>query len=205
MKHRSRAFLLATAVLACAALDSEGATVAYSFTTNTGYAGAGEFSYDAATAPAVIVESGSGPMTTLQSLSLAIFSPSSVLLDSGSAVIGGVSSSPYLGFSYDTSTLSLTLLDNNTTASGNDLSYFVSNYVNPANVPVTPGSTTFNLFSTTRSTTTAVFLGAASQIVVTPVPEPALLAVVGPGLLLIRGLLGRRRIPPSRRIPASGT
>ena len=43
--------------------------------------GAGEFSYDAATAPAVIIESGSGQTTSLLSLSLAVFSPSSTLLD----------------------------------------------------------------------------------------------------------------------------
>jgi hypothetical protein len=129
MKRLSHAVLLATAVVGCAASVSAGATFAYSFTTNTGYTGAGEFSYNAATAPAVIVESGSGPTTTLQSLSLAVFSPSSALLDSGSAVSGGVSSSPYLGFEYDTATLALILLDNNTSSSGNDVSYFVSNYV----------------------------------------------------------------------------
>ena len=186
MKRLSHAVLLATAVVGFAASVSAGATFAYSFTTNTGYTGAGEFSYDAATAPAVIVESGSGPTTTLQSLSLAVFSPSSALLDSGSAVSGGVSSSPYLGFEYNTATLALILLDNNTSSSGNDVSYFVSNYVDPANVPVTPGSTTFNLFSSTRSTNTAVFLGAAAEIVVTPVPEPAPMTVFGPGLLALR-------------------
>ena len=193
MKRLSHAVLLATAVVGFAASVSAGATFAYSFTTNTGYAGAGEFSYDAATAPAVIVESGSGPTTTLQSLSLAVFSPSSALLDSGSAVSGGVSSSPYLGFEYGTATLALILLDNNTSSSGNDVSYFVSNYVDPANVPVTPGSTSFNLFSSTRSTNTAVFLGAAAEIVVTPVPEPAPMTVFGPGLLALGGLLGLRR------------
>ena len=193
MKRLSHAVLLATAVVGFAASVSAGATFAYSFTTNTGYTGAGEFSYDAATAPAVIVESGSGPTTTLQSLSLAVFSPSSALLDSGSAVSGGVSSSPYLGFEYGTATLALILLDNNTSSSGNDVSYFVSNYVDPVNVPVTAGSTTFNLFSSTRSTNTAVFLGAAAEIVVTFVPEPALMTVFGPGLLALGGLLGLRR------------
>lgn len=193
MKRIAPAALLATAVLGFAASVSEGATYAYSFTTNTGYTGAGEFSYDAATAPAVIVESGSGPTTTLLSLSLAIFSPSSTLLDSGSAVINSLSSSPYLGFEYDTATLALSLLDNNTTSSGSDVSYFVSNYVDPANAPVTPGSTTLNLFSTTRSTNTAAFLGSASQIVVTPVPEPATTTAAGMALLAVGGLLRRWR------------
>jgi len=189
MKEIAHAALLATAVLGFAASVSEGATYAYSFTTNTGYTGAGEFSYDAATAPAVIVESGSGPTTTLLSLSLAIFSPSSTLLDSGSAVINSLSSSPYLGFEYDTATLALRLLDNNTTSSGNDVSYFVSNYVDPANAPVTPGSTTCNLFSTTRSTNTAAFLGSASQIVVTAVPEPATTTAAGMAFLAVGGFL----------------
>jgi len=192
MKRIASAGLLVTAVLGFAAPVSQGATFAYSFTTNTGYTGAGEFSYDAATAPAVIVESGSGPTTSLLSLSLAVFSPSSTLLDSGSAVINSVSSSPYLGFEYDTATLALSLLDNNTTASSNDVSYFVSNYVDPANAPVTPGSTTFNLFSSTRSTNTAVFLGSAAQIVVTPVPEPATTTAAGMAFLAVGGLLRRR-------------
>lgn len=193
MKRIACAALLVTAALGLTASASQGATFAYSFTTNTGYTGAGEFSYDAATAPAVIIESGSGQTTSLLSLSLAVFSPSSTLLDSGSAVIGGVSSDPYLGFAYDTATLALSLMDNNTTSSGNDVSYFVSNYVDPANMPVTPGSTTFNLFSSTRSTNTAVFLGSASQLVVTSVPEPATTTVAGMTLLAIGGLLRLRR------------
>jgi hypothetical protein len=197
MKRIAWAALLITAALFLTASASRGATFAYSFTTNTGYTGAGEFSYDAVTAPAVIVESGSGQTTSLRSLSLAIFSPSSTLLDSGSAVIDSVSSSPYLGFEYDTATLALSLLDNNTTASGNDVSYFVSNYVDPANTPVTPGSTTFNLFSSTRSTNTAVFLGSAAEIVVTPVPEPATTTVAGIALLAIGGLLRLRRLASS--------
>jgi len=196
MKRIAYAAVLVTAALGLAASASQGATFAYSFTTNTGYTGAGEFAYDAATAPAVIIESGSGQTTSLLSLSLAVFSPSSTLLDSGSAVIGGVSSDPYLGFAYDTATLALSLMDNNTTSSGNDVSYFVSNYVDPANAPVTPGSTTFNLFSSTRSTNTAVFLGSASQIVVTIVPEPATTMAAAMGLLAGGGWLRRwRRLP----------
>jgi MYXO-CTERM domain-containing protein len=84
-------------------------------------------------------------------------------------------------------------MDNNTTSSGNDVSYFVSNYVDPTNTPVTPGNTTFNLFSSTRSTNTAVFLGSASQLVVTSVPEPATTTVAGMALLAIGGLLRLRR------------
>lgn len=193
MNRLSRAILIAVAVLGANASLGRAATLSYSFTTNTGYTGTGMFSYDAATAPAVIVESGSGTTATLLSLSLAVFSPSSTLLDSGSAVIAGVSNDAYLGFEYTTASSTLTLLDNNTTASGNDVSYFISNYVDPANVPVTPGSTTFNLFSSTRSTNTAVFLGSASQIVVTPVPEPALMAIIGPTWLALVGLARRRQ------------
>lgn len=188
-----RAVILATAALAGAASAAHAATFTYSFATNTGYTGTGAFSYDAATAPALIVESGSGPTAALLSLSLAVYGPSGTLLDSGSTVVAGVSNDSYLGFEFVTSTATLTLLDNNTTSSGNDVSYYVSNFVDPANVPVPPGSTTFNLFSTTRSTSTAVFLGSAAQIVVSPVPEPTAPAVVGPAVFLLVGLVHRAR------------
>jgi len=69
MKRIAYAAVLVTAALGLAASASQGATFAYSFTTNTGYTGAGEFAYDAATAPAVIIESGSGQTTSLLSLS----------------------------------------------------------------------------------------------------------------------------------------
>ena len=200
MKGLAHAVLLALAALGFTASAGRAATFAYSFTTNTGYMGAGEFSYDASTAPAVIVESGSGQTTSLLTLSLAVFNPSSTLLDSGSTVIAGFSNDPYLGFAYSTATSGLTLLDNNTTSSGNDVSYFVSNYVDPDNVPVTPGSTTFNLFSSTRSTATAVFLGSASQIMVTPVPEPAPMAVVASAVLVLIRTVHRKA--PCRRSPA---
>jgi hypothetical protein len=49
-----------------------------------------------------------------------------------------------------------------------------------------------NLFSTTRSTNIAVFLGSASQIVVTPVPEPATTTAAGMAFLAVGGLLRRR-------------
>jgi len=193
MNGLPRAVILAAAALAGAASAAHAATFTYSFATNTGYTGTGAFSYDAATAPAVIVESGSGPTAALLSLSLAVYGPSGTLLDSGSTVVAGVSNDSYLGFEFVTSTATLTLLDNNTTSSGNDVSYYVSNFVDPANVPVTPGSTTFNLFSTTRSTSTAVFLGSAAQIVVSPVPEPTAPAVVGPAVFLLVGLVHRVR------------
>ena len=173
------------------------ADFSYSFQTDTGYVGQGTFSYDAATAPPVIIESGSGPTATLQSLSLSVFDQSSILLDSGTAISGGVSSDSYLGFQFTTATLALSLMDNSTRLLGQDVSYFISNFVDPSNTPVTPGSTTFNLFRATDSTSTATYLGSTATISVTMVPEPAAVATVG----VILGLAWVRCWPrQSRRV-----
>ncbi len=190
--------VLATAVAGGLLLTGEQAIAAdftYSFQTDTGYVGQGTFSYDAATAPPVILESVSGPTTTLQSLTLSVFDPSSTLLDSGTAVSGGVSSDTYLGFEFTTATLALSLIDNSTRALGKDVSYFISNFVDPSNTPVTPGSTTFNLFRATDSTSTATYLGSTATISVTMVPEPSLTATVGMllGLAWVRRWSGKRR------------
>ncbi|GET39730.1 hypothetical protein [Microseira wollei] len=101
----------------------------YSFQTNTGYSGTGNFSYDETTAPTIISEAGAGPKDFLQSLSLSVFAPNGNLLDSGSTVVNGVSNSQFLEFKFDTLTKKLSVLDTNTSSSGNDVSYFIRHTV----------------------------------------------------------------------------
>jgi hypothetical protein len=155
-------------------------TFNYSFVTDTGYSGKGQFSYPGN--PAMISESGSGPTNFLQSLSLSVFSPANNLLDSGNSVVNSVSNDNFLLFEFDALTETLNILDTNTAASGSDPYYFISNAVAPSYTPVAPGSTTFNLFAFS-STNGATFLGSASSIQVSSVPEPSVL-----GLLALGGL-----------------
>jgi hypothetical protein len=157
----------------------------YSFQTNTGYSGTGNFSYDETTAPTTISEAGAGPTGFLQSLSLSVFAPNGNLLDSGSTVVNGVSSSPFLQFEFNTLTKKLSVLDTNTSSSGNDVSYFITNFFDPNNNRLNTPSTSFNLFSFTQSTNTTTFLGTAPTIEVAATPEPA--SVLG---LLAFGALG---------------
>lgn len=147
-------------------------TFNYSFQTDMNYSGTGQFSYDELTAPTIISESGAGPTNSLQSLSLSVFSPANILLDSGNSVVNGFSGSPFLRFEFNTVTQALTLLDNSTSASGSNVTYFITNFYDSSNNPVTPGSVPFNLFQSNDITGTATFLGSASSIKVASVPEP---------------------------------
>lgn len=146
-------------------------TFNYSFQTDTNYTGEGQFSYDKLTAPAIISESGAGATNFLQFLSLSVFDPANNLLDSGNSVVNSFSNDTFLLFEFNTNTETLNILDTNTAASGNDPYYFISNAVNPSGNPVTPGSTTFNLFAFS-SQNAATFLGSASSIQVVSVSEP---------------------------------
>jgi len=155
-------------------------TFNYSFQTDTGYSGNGQFSYTGN--PVTVSASGSGPVAPLQSLSLSVFDPANNLLDSGNSVVNGVSNNSYLYFGFDALTETLNILDTNTAASGSDPYYFISNAVDPGYNFVGPGNTTFNLFAFS-STNVATFLGFASSIQVSSVPEPSVL-----GLLALGGL-----------------
>ncbi|MEH1911567.1 PEP-CTERM sorting domain-containing protein [Nostoc sp.] len=74
---------------------------------NAGYSAVGSFSYDEATAPTIISESGSGATNFLQSLNVSFLDPSKNLLGTYNTVAGGVSQSQYFTFNFDTSTQKL--------------------------------------------------------------------------------------------------
>lgn len=163
----------------------------YSFHTDMNYTGKGQFSYDGN--PAMISESGSGQTNFLQFLSLSVFDPANNLLDSGNSVVGGISNDSFFLFEFDALTETMNILDTNTAASGQDPYYFISNAVDPSYMPVTPGTTTFNLFAFSPSTGTAAFLGSASSIQVSRVPEPAsVLGLLAFGALVSIGQLTKR-------------
>lgn len=146
----------------------------FNYQADTGYSATGSFSYDETTAPAVISEAGLGPTNFLQSLSLSVFAPSGTLLQSGSSVVNGVSQDSFLSFTFDTQAEKFTVLDTSTESSGKDPYYFISNFIAPDVTTVPPGSTGFNLFSFSKNTNTAQFLGTASSVQVSKsVPEPA--------------------------------
>ncbi|MEH2372836.1 PEP-CTERM sorting domain-containing protein [Nostoc sp.] len=74
---------------------------------NAGYSAVGSFSYDEATAPTIISESGSGATKFLQSLNVSFLDPSKNLLGTYNTVNGGVSQSNFFTFNFDTSTQKL--------------------------------------------------------------------------------------------------
>jgi hypothetical protein len=136
----------------------------YSFQTDFNYTGEGQFSYDGD--PTVIIESGSGPTNYLQSLYLSVFDPSDQLLDSGSSVVNGISNNDFFLFEFDAVNETLDILDANTSASGNDPYYFISNALDSGGNPVEPGTTDFNLFAFSPSTNDTTFLGFTNDILV---------------------------------------
>ncbi|MEH1834468.1 MAG: PEP-CTERM sorting domain-containing protein [Nostoc sp.] len=74
---------------------------------DAGYSAIGSFSYDEATAPKIISESGSGATNFLQSLNVSFLDPSKNLLGTYNTVSGGVSQSDFFAFNFDTSTQKL--------------------------------------------------------------------------------------------------
>ncbi|WP_392534290.1 PEP-CTERM sorting domain-containing protein [Nostoc sp. C117] len=74
---------------------------------NGGYSATGSFSYDEATAPTIISESGSGATNFLKSLNVSFLDPSKNLLGTYNTVAGGVSQSSFFAFNFDTSTKKL--------------------------------------------------------------------------------------------------
>lgn len=161
---------------------------------DTGYTATGSFSTQGDTLPEIISEAAGStvPFTTqfLDSLSLNVFDPSNNLVDSGSSVINGVSNNAFLLFTYNTQTNDLSEINTNAESPGEDTYYFLGNNVDPSGNPVPAGSTAYNLFQYTTSTDTYNFLGAASSVQVTAVPEPSstagilALGVLGAGYLL---------------------
>lgn len=97
------------AALAAAILHPVQAALVFDFgwQGDSGYSARGSFGYDETTAPAIIVENGAGPTIDLDFLSVAFFDPSSNPLQSFDTVVGGVSSSTFFAFSFDTTAESI--------------------------------------------------------------------------------------------------
>ncbi len=147
---------------------------------DNGYSATGAFSYDETTAPQLISESGAGPTKFLQSLSVSFFDPAQNLLESGSAIVNGVSSDRFLRLDFDTQSKNISVLD--TDIGGTDYQYFLTNLRTPSGEVVGPSVTTFNLFYRPNGTP---LLDSSSRVQVTQAPEPT--TIVG---TLVAGCLG---------------
>ncbi|MEH2361377.1 PEP-CTERM sorting domain-containing protein [Nostoc sp.] len=98
---------LSVAIAAGANNPAQAVDFNFNWLGNAGYSAVGSFSYDEATAPAIISESGSGATNFLQSLNVSFLDPSKNLLGTYNTVNGGVSQSQYFAFNFDTSTQKL--------------------------------------------------------------------------------------------------
>lgn len=101
------AIVVAAMLLAAAPSQAAPVTYDYSWSGGGGYKARGSFSYDAATAPIIVSESGAGATNNLTSLSVAFFDPSNIPLQSFNTVVGGVSNSGFFAFNFNTSTETL--------------------------------------------------------------------------------------------------
>ena len=157
--------------------SATGATYDYSWQGSNGYSATGSFTTKD-NAPTAFTEAAASttPYSTqyLQTLTLSVFNPSNTLLDSGIDVANGTSSDPFLFLSFNGQTNTITGFDVGTQFPGNkNTYYFLSNSVNPSGTNVGIGNTTYNLFQFTQSTNTTTFLGSASSVQVSAVPEPS--------------------------------
>lgn len=103
------ATIAATSVAIAAVANNPAQAVDFNFNWlgDAGYSAIGSFSYDEATAPTIISESGSGATDFLQSLNVSFLDPSNNPLGTYNTVAGGVSQSSFFTFNFDTSTQAL--------------------------------------------------------------------------------------------------
>lgn len=103
------AAIAATSVAIAASANNPAQAIDFNFNWlgDAGYSATGSFSYDEATAPTVISESGSGATNFLQSLNVSFLDPSNNPLGTYNTVAGGVSESSFFAFNFDTSTQTL--------------------------------------------------------------------------------------------------
>ncbi|MBG1271710.1 PEP-CTERM sorting domain-containing protein [Nostoc sp. WHI] len=103
------ATIAATSVAIAASANNPAQAIDFNFNWlgDAGYSATGSFSYDEATAPTIISESGSGATNFLQSLNVSFLDPSNNLLQTYNTVAGGVSESSFFAFNFDTSTQTL--------------------------------------------------------------------------------------------------
>lgn len=98
---------IALTLPATIAQQAKAVTFNFNWTGNIGYSARGSFRYDENTAPAIISESGAGPTNSLQSLTVSFFDPSNTPLQSFNTVAGGVSTSAFFQFNFNTTTQQL--------------------------------------------------------------------------------------------------
>jgi len=149
---------------------------------DNGYSATGSFSYDETTAPEVISESGAGQTKFLQSLEISFFDPAQNLLETGSAIVDGVSNDRYLRFDFNTQSQNISVLDAD--VGGTSYNYFLTNLRTPSGQVVEPGVTTFNLFYRPNGTP---ILDSSSSVQVTSASVPEPMTTVG---TLVAGGLG---------------
>lgn len=173
----ARATAVAVAAIASTSADARATTVDLSWSGVNGYSAIGSFTYDGASAPAVITESGAGATKTVQSFSITFFDPAHTVLESGSAVIAGVSSDRFFQLTFNTLTSALSVLDGDV---GGTYIYFLTDLRTPTGSVVPAGTTGFNFFD--RRTANAALDTASSIYAVVeaaqPVPEPATVLLV---------------------------
>lgn len=159
--------------------SAQAADFAFSADFSNGYSAKGLFTTKSDT-PASFSEINpnfpSVPFTTqfLQSTSLSIFDSANKLLQSGSGVINGISTDPFLRLDYNSSlTNNLPALNLSTETPNQNLYYFIGNNVDPSSKPVEAGSTNYNLFLYDETTDNYTFLGDTTSIKAISVPEPS--------------------------------
>lgn len=136
---------------------------------------------------------GVGPTNYVQSFNVSFFSPQNALLETGSAVVGGVSSDRFFRLDFNTETKTISALDGD--VGGSSYLYFLTNLRTPSGQVVTPGLTAFNLFVRTSGTPN---LDVASGVIVSSVaqtPEPGTFTLPAglSGISLCGVVLGRRK------------
>ncbi|MDB9374453.1 hypothetical protein [Nodularia sphaerocarpa] len=207
MKHQKLSVLLA--MVTCSSIpfvfsvsSAQAAEFVFSGNFSNGYSAQGSFTTKAGT-PASFTEASPSPSAApfptqfLQSLSLSVFDSTNTLLESGSAVINGISTDNFLRLNYDNSqTPNLPELNVSTQTGVQQLNYY---YINNSNTPadefVGYGNTTYNLFQFNGNTNTATFLGSTTSIQAAAVPESSSLN----GLLGLAALVSVREVQKRRK------
>ena len=176
ISNLARAATVAAALAAFSAAGAHATTVDLSWSGANGYSAVGNFTYDGSSAPVVITESGAGATKTVQSFSVTFFDPARTVLESGSAVIAGVSSDRFFQLTFNTLTNAVSVLDADI---GGTYFYFLTNLRTPTGSVVPAGTTGFNFFDR-RNASSALDAAASVSAVVQStqaVPEPSALVL----------------------------
>ncbi|MBN3872700.1 PEP-CTERM sorting domain-containing protein [Nostoc sp. JL33] len=167
---------LSVAIAAGANNSAQAVDFNFNWLGNGGYSAVGSFSYDEATAPTIISESGSGATKFLQSLNVSFLDPSNNPLGTYNTVSGGVSQSDFFAFNFDTSTQKLFGPFDIAGGTGVIGEYFLQGTV---------GDSLFLRQDVNQNGTSITLDQNSGSIQVSKVPEPA--SIVG---LVALGMLG---------------